>query len=148
MLSFYNQALFSSYFCLVMLYSNSCRKVTGSSNWQFLLFFFLKKHMLDYQRHQPLHTDRYCTQRTKQKQRSAHIQLLAKASTCCVIRRLHPLHTQIHTHALTHACWASRRHRYSADGANYRSGSGPRRSTSYHKRHQCFFHSLVWTPTQ
>lgn len=47
------------------------------------------------------YTPRYCTQRTKQKQRSAHIQLLAKAGTCCVIRRLHPLHTYMHTRAHT-----------------------------------------------
>lgn len=33
----------------------------------------------------------------KKTQHCAHIQLLTKASTCCVIRRLHPLHKKIHT---------------------------------------------------
>lgn len=37
---------------------------------------------------------------TEQKQRSAHIQLLAKAGTCCVIARLRPLHTNTDTQTL------------------------------------------------
>lgn len=60
---------------------------------------------------QPLHTPRYRTQRTKQKQRSAHIQLLAKTSTCCVIRRLHPLFSHTHSLGLSKTQKLSRRSR-------------------------------------